>query len=147
MPPVPRHEPYPASNFRVEIDGIPLKGSFSEVSGIQAEADPIEYREGTDPDSVVHRLPGLRKFSNIVLKRGIIGDLTLWNWMQNTLQGTVQRASMAIMLLDENQNEVMRWNFIRAWPCKWTGPALNAKSNEVAIETLEICHEGLEIET
>jgi len=149
MPPVFRTDPYPAYNFEVVVDGISddgasVKGAFSEVSGLGVEMQPIEYRNGNE--SVVRKLIGLRKFTNITLKRGIIGDLTFWNWLVSAMQGQVQRAAMSIILLDENRNPVMRWNFTRAWPCKWTGPGLNAKSNEVAIETMEICHEGMSID-
>ncbi len=150
MPPVFRNDPYPAYSFEVVVDGISddgtsVKGSFSEVSGLETEVKVIEYRNGSD-NNMVRKLPGLNKFANITLKRGIIGDLTFWNWLLTARQGKVQRATLAIILLDENRNPVMRWNFIRAWPCRWTGPALNAKCNEVAIETLEICHEGMEID-
>ena len=150
MPPVFRNDPYLACNFEVEIvgisdDGKSVKGSFSEVSGLQAEIDVIEYRNGTEANSV-RKLTGLHKFTNITLKRGIIGDLSLWNWWLNAARGNVQRAVVVITLLDENRNPVMVWKLTRAWPCKWTGPLLNAKCNEVALETLEICHEGLEIE-
>jgi phage tail-like protein len=150
MPPVFRNDPYPACNFEVVVAGISddggsVKGSFKEVSGLDAEVEVIEYRNGSEPNTV-RKLPGLTKFTNITLKRGIIGDLTFWNWMLAAMQGKVQRADVAIILLDENRNPVMRWNFIRAWPCKWTGSVLNAKCNEVAIETLEICHEGMAID-
>jgi phage tail-like protein len=150
MPPVFRDDPYPAYNFEVVVTGITddgrsVKGSFSEVSGMEAEVDVIEYRNGSEGNTV-RKLPGLDKFGNITLKRGIIGDLALWNWMVSAMQGNVQRATVTIILLDEQHNEVMRWNFRRAWPCKWTGPALNAKSNVIAIESLEICHEGMSID-
>jgi len=150
MPPVFRNDPYPAYNFEVEVTGISddgrsVKGSFQEVSGFDADTNVIEYRNGTE-DITARKLPGLIKYTNIILKRGIIGDLTFWNWMLATIQGKVQRTTVAITLLDENRNPVMRWNFIRAWPCKWKGSVLNAKCNEVAIETLEICHEGMSID-
>lgn len=150
MPPIFRNDPYPAYNFEVIVagisdDGASVKGSFSEVSGLDAEIVPIEYRTGSEPNRV-RKLPGLNKFSNIVLKRGIIGDLTFWNWLVSAMQGNVQRTTVTIVLLDENRNPVMRWNLVRAWPCKWTGPVLNAKSNEIAIETLEICHEGISVD-
>jgi phage tail-like protein len=150
MPPIFRNDPYPAYNFEVIVagisdDGASVKGSFSEVSGLDAEIVPIEYRIGSEPNRV-RKLPGLNKFSNIVLKRGIIGDLAFWNWLVHAMQGNVQRTTVTIVLLDENRNPVMRWNFVRAWPCKWTGPVLNAKSNEIAIETLEICHEGISVD-
>jgi phage tail-like protein len=150
VPPVFRNDPYPAYNFEVVVTGISddgksVRGSFSEVSGLETEVDAIEYRNGSESNRV-RKLTGLTKFTNITLKRGIIGDLTFWNWLVNTMQGNVQRTEVAIILLDENRNPVMRWNFTRAWPCRWTGPVLNAKSNEVAIETLEICHEGMAID-
>jgi len=150
MPPVFRNDPYPAYNFEVIVtgisdDGASVRGSFSEVSGLDAGIVPIEYRTGSEPNRV-RKLPGLSKFSNIVLKRGIIGDLAFWNWLVHAMQGNVQRTTVTIVLLDESRNPVMRWNFVRAWPCKWIGPVLNAKSNEIAIETLEICHEGISVD-
>lgn len=105
----------------------------------------IEYRNGSE-DIRVRKLPGLKKFKNIKLKRGITGDLTFWNWIVTAMNGLVQRADMTITLLDENRNPVMQWHFTLAWPCKWEGTTFNAKGNEVAIETLEICHEGMMIE-
>lgn len=145
-----RDDPYQAFNFEVTItgvsdDGQAVRGSFSEVSGLEVEITPIEYRNGSE-DITVRKIPGLKKFTNITLKRGVVGDLTFWNWIKSALDGQVRRADGTIVLLDENRQEVLRWNFRRAWPCKWTGPTLNAKTNEIAIETIEICHEGLEIE-
>ncbi|MGE3107543.1 MAG: phage tail protein [Phycisphaerales bacterium] len=145
-----RTDPYPALNFQVVItgvldDGSSVRGSFSEVSGLDVEITPIEYRNGSE-DITPRKLPGLKKFTNITLKRGITGDLTFWNWIKSALDGNVQRADGAIILLDESRQPVMSWRFRRAWPCRLSGPGLNAKNNEVAIETLEICHEGLSIE-
>jgi phage tail-like protein len=150
MPAVFREDPYGGYNFEVVItgisdDGTAAKGSFAEVSGIEMDITPIEYRTGTEPNTV-RKLVGLMKVNNIVLKRGIIGDLAFWNWILAATNGDVQRTEGSIILLDEQRQEVMRWNFKRAWPCKWTGPGLNAKNNEIAMETLEICHEGLEID-
>lgn len=149
MSPVQRSDPYPGYNFLIEIsgvseDGAAVSGSFSEVSGLGVEITPIEYRNGSE-DITVRKLPGLKKFTNIVLKRGITGDLEFWNWIADAMDGQVRRADGSIRLLDENRQEVLRFDFSRAWPTKWEGPSLNATSNEVAIETLEICHEGLEI--
>ena len=145
-----RDDPYSAQNFLVTINGVlddgqSIRGSFAEVSGLEVEITPIEYRNGSE-DITVRKLPGLKKFTNIVLKRGITGDLTLWKWIKSVMDGNVQRADGTITLLNENRQAVMVWNFRRGWPCKLTGPALNAKGNEIAIETLEICHEGLEID-
>jgi len=138
-----RNDPFGAFNFLVEIDGV-MKGSFSEVSGLDAEIDPIEYRTG-DEDITVRKIPGLRKYSNITLKRGLTLDHSLWDWMKQGLDGKVVRTTMSIMLLDGARQPVLRWNVREAWPCKWEGPDLNAKGNDVAIETLEICHEGIEL--
>ena len=145
-----RESPYPGINFHVVISGIledgrSIAGSFAEVSGLDVEISPIEYRTGSD-DITVRKMPGLKKFSNVTLKRGVVGDTTLWRWIKTVLDGQVQRADGTITLLDESRQAVMTWRFRRAWPCKWTGPTLNATTNEVALETLEICHEGLEVE-
>jgi len=145
-----REDPYAAYNFEIVINGVSddgrsIRGSFSEVSGLDTDMPPIEYRTGTE-DLTMRKSPGLAKNSPIVIKRALIGDLTLWNWMMETRRGKVRRAEGSIVLLDENRQEVMRWNFRRAWPSKWTGPSLNAKNNEVALETLEISHEGIEID-
>jgi len=138
-----RNDPFGAFNFLVEIDGVTTT-SFSEVSGLDAEIEPIEYRTG-DEDTTVRKIPGLRKYSNITLKRGFTTDLSLWNWMKQGLGGKVMRANMSITLLDGARQPVLRWNVREAWPCKWEGPDLNAKGNDIAIETLEICHEGIEL--
>src|SRR6185436_15898075 len=150
MPPVLRDDPYAGYNFEVIIkgvsdDGTAVRGSFSEASGLEVEVSPIEYRTGSE-DITVRKVPGLKKHPNIVLKRGVIGDLALWNWIVEAMNGLVRRTEGSVVLLDENRREVMRWNFRRDWPSKWTGPGLNAKNNEIAMETLEICHEGLSID-
>ena len=139
-----RNDPYPAQNFAVEIDGIEV-ARFSEVSGLEATVDVIEYRNGSE-DITVRKLPGLVKYSNITLKRGIVGDLSLWRWLSTVREGQAQRRDGVIVLLNERREPVLRIRFRRGWPCRWEGPTLNAQSNEVAMETLEICHEGLEVE-
>jgi phage tail-like protein len=141
MPAPQRKDPYKAFNFLVEIDGVAV-AAFSEVSGLESETAVIEYRTGSD--GTLRKLPGLTKFANLVLRRGITQDRDLWNWRQAVVTGDVQRRNGSVILLDDQRNEVVRWNFAAGWPCKWQGPALNAKNNEVAIETLEIAHEGLE---
>ena len=141
---VQRNDPYLAQNFVVEIDGVNV-AHFAEVSGLEVEIGVIEYRNGSE-DITVRKLPGLAKYSNITLKRGIVGDLSLWQWLGTVRQGNAQRRDGAIVLLDERREPVLRIRFRRGWPRKWVGPTLNAQSNEVAIETLEIAHEGLEIE-
>ncbi|HMF56768.1 MAG TPA: phage tail protein [Pyrinomonadaceae bacterium] len=150
MPPVFRADPYGGYNFEVVIkgisdDGTAVKGSFSEVSGLDVELSPIEYRTGSE-DITVRKLPGLAKYTNIVLKWGVTGDLAFWNWILEGISGKVHRTEGSIILLDEQKQEVLRWNFKRGWPCKMTGPGLNAKNNEVAMDSLEICHEGLSVD-
>jgi phage tail-like protein len=150
MPPVIREDPYGGFNFQVTINGVSddgsaVQGSFMEVSGLETEVSPIDYRNGSE-DIRVRKIPGLKKFTNITLKRGISGHIGLWNWILRAMNGQVQRADGSVALLDENRQQVVRWNFTRGWPCKWTGPGLNAANSEIAMETLEICHEGLEID-
>jgi len=136
-----RTDPYAAFNFLVEIDGITVAG-FSECSGLTTETDHIEYRTG-DKDITVSKLPGLRKFPNIVCKRGLTATTELWQWRLTVINGQTDRRSGSITLLDEGRKRALEWKFTAGWCCKWEGPTLNAKNNEVAIETLEICHEGL----
>ena len=143
MPASQRNDPYKAFNFLVEIDGV-AKAAFSEVSGLESETAVIEYRTGSE--YLTRKLPGLTRYANIVLRHGITQDRELWDWRQNIVDGNPDRRNGMIKLLDDQRNEVVRWNFRNGWPCKWEGPALNAKANEVAIETLEIAHEGLELE-
>ncbi len=139
-----RNDPYSSFNFKIDIEGVTVAG-FSEVSGLDLTTDPIEYRTGDD-DITVRKLPGMRKFSNIVLKRGYTHSKELWEWRKTVMDGKTKRHSGSIMLLDEGRQEVMRWNFDAGWPTKWSGPAMNAKNSEVAIETLEIAVEAIVLE-
>jgi phage tail-like protein len=139
-----RNDPYGQFNFHVEIDGVTVAG-FSEVSGLTTDTNMIEYREGSEPVGTVRKLPGLMKYNNIVLKRGWTADKKLWVWRKKVIDGKTQRTTGAIILLNEARTPALRWNFREGWPSKWEGPALNAKTSEVAIETLEITHEGLEL--
>jgi len=142
MPVGDRKDPYRAYNFLVEIDGITRAG-FRECSGLDASQDPIDYREGTDP-LTARKLPGLNKYSNISLKWGMTDDAELWDWRKKAMDGEIERKNGSIVFMDDTSTEVMRWNFREGWPTKWTGPSFNATGSEVAIETLEIVHEGVE---
>ncbi len=144
MAPVQRDEPYSAFNFIVNFDNLGEAG-FQEVSGLTVETEVIEYREGNDTN-IVRKLPGLTKYSNITLKRGITGDLSLWNWMLATIDGRPERLDGSVSLLNEEREVVLRWLIRRAWPCRYSGPGLVAGSSEVAIETLEIAHEGFRLD-
>lgn len=134
-----RTDPYRGFNFLVEIDGITQAG-FQEVSGLDANTDAVDYREGTDPNHV-RKLTGLNTFSPITLKRGITDSDELWKWRQTVIDGKTQRRNGSIVLRDENGTDKIRWNFSEAWPSKWSGPAFNSTSTAIAIETLEITHE------
>lgn len=138
-----RNDPFANYNFIVEIDSI-AKAAFSEVYGLAVEVEAVDYREGNDPHSAVRKLPGRVKYSNITLKRGYTPDLALWQWMKSVLDGQAVRAAVAITLLDSHRQPAARWQVRAAWPCKYEGPTLNATHNDIAIETLELCHEGLE---
>jgi phage tail-like protein len=138
-----RDDPYAAFNFVVNIDGVPVAG-FEECSGLSAETDAIEYRNGNE-DITVRKLPGLKKFGNITFKRGYTASKDLWQWRKQVLDGKTKRQSGSIVLQNEARQKALTWNFYQAWPRKWDGPTFNAKTNEVAIETLEIVVEGLEL--
>src|SRR4051812_35510693 len=130
-----RVDPYRGFNFRVEIEGTDV-AAFREASGLTFTTDPIEYREGNDPQLHVRKLPGLTKFGNLNLRRGITQDLQLYNWYLTVVNGAPVRKSGAIVLRDEEQQDVVRWRFVEGWICKWEGPAMNATTNEVAIESI-----------
>lgn len=138
-----RLDPYGSFDFLVEIDGITRAG-FQEVSGLDSAIDVTEYREGGD-NITTRKLPGRTKFSNITLKWGSTDDAELMNWHKDWVEGLpgAKRKNGSIVLQDRQGNEKIRWNFFNAWPVKWTGPSLNAKGNDVAIETLELAHEGV----
>jgi phage tail-like protein len=144
MPTGERDDPFSVFNFIVNIDGVTTAG-FSECSGLSMETDPIEYRNGNE-DITVRKLPGLKKFGNITFKRGFTKDKTLWEWRKKVMDGKTERKSGSITLKNEAREDVMHWNFSQAWPRKLDGPTFNAKTNEVAIETLEIVCEGIEVE-
>ena len=147
-----RVDPYRNFNFLVEIDGITQAG-FSDCSGFGASTDPIEYREGnenpgTDPKTA-RKLPGVTKFPNITLKWGLTDSRELYDWYRDVSKGkdlekSKLRKNGSIVLMDLEGQEKLRWNFRNAWPAKWDGPDFTAKGNDVAIETLELAHEGIE---
>jgi phage tail-like protein len=145
MPVGDRKDPYLSYNFLVEIDGITRAG-FREASGLDSTQDPVEYREGTDAFTP-RKLPGIVKYSNISLKWGITDDQELLKWRQASADGKVERRNGSIVLLNSEGQEKVRWNFRDAWPTKWSGPSFNATGNEVAIETLELAHEGLTLQS
>jgi phage tail-like protein len=139
-----RTDPYRGFNFEVQIDNTSV-GGFRECGGLSFTTDPVEYREGTDVPLHVRKLTGLRKFANITLKRGITQNVELWTWYKNILNGKEDKRNGAIVLHDEQHNPVVRWNFENGWITKWEGPAVNATSNDVALESIEIAVERVEL--
>jgi phage tail-like protein len=138
-----RNDPYAQFNFLLEIEGTTAAG-FTEVGGLSAESDMIEYREGSEP-ARMRKLPALFKFSNITLKRGYTQNRELWEWRKTTLDGATERKQGAIILLDEARNPVLRWEFFEGWISKYEGPALNSTANEAAVESIEIAIEDLQL--
>ncbi len=141
--PATRKDPLRGFRFLVEIDGI-VQAGFQEVTVPESAQDPIEYREGTDRPTV-RKIPGLIKYGNVVLKWGATDSLELSNWRKMVEDGKIgeARRNMAIIVLDEEGNEGARWEFNDAWPTKYDAPDLKGTGNEMAIETLEIAHEGM----
>ena len=138
-----RVDPFLNYNFKLEIDGL-TTAAFSEVTMGSMTAQASEYREGTDRPTV-RKLPGAIKYDNIVLKWGLTDSKELYSWYADVAQGKVERKNGSIVLNGLDGTEKLRWNFFQGWPTTWKGPELNAKSNEAAIATLEIAHEGLEM--
>ncbi len=136
-----RLDPYQAFNFLVEIEGI-LAGGFSECSGLNVETEVQEYREG-GLNGYVHAFAGPTKYTPLVLKHGLTQIDGLWGWHQDVVQGTIERKSGTIYLLDQKHIPVMWWDFREAFPVRWTGPAFNAQSSAVATESVELRHRGL----
>jgi phage tail-like protein len=144
MPAPARIDPYRNFRFVVDIDGN--RAGFTSVSGLAAEAEVIEYREGWDGLSSTRKLPGRIKYPNVTLRRGVTTDRFLWDWWKMILAGTVQRRNVGIILLDDDRNEVLRWSLNEAWIAKIEVSDLDAEGNEVAIESIELAHEGLELD-
>jgi phage tail-like protein len=136
-----RHDPFGAFNFLIEIDGI-TRAAFRECSGLDSSQQATDYREGGEPLRM-RKIPGLNTYSNITLTRGITSDCEFWTWRQHAADGHVERRNGSIILLDEKGEEKIRWNFTDAWPVKWTGPSFNATGSDVAVEVLELAHEGI----
>ena len=137
---------WPMPKFRFEVDfGAELKGiTFQEVSGLDHETQVIEYRAGNSKLFSPIKMPGIAKYGNITLKRGIfVRDNKFWSWLDQIKMNTIKRTTVLIKLLDEGGNVTMRWQLNNAWPTKITGTDLKADGNEVAVDTLEIAYEQL----
>ncbi len=138
-----RVDPQISCQFHVEIDGI-AEATFRECSGLEAQTEVMDYEEGGVNDHV-HKLPGRTKFTNVSLKRGVTDSNALWEWYEKVIQGRIERKNISIILFDARSTEVKRWNFERAYPTKWSGPGLKSEENAVAIESMELTHEGMSV--
>jgi phage tail-like protein len=140
-------DPFTGFNFIVDLGGIGGEdtpaGGFKDVEGLEVTIDVLEYRVGNDKTSNVRKLPGLRKFSNVTLKRGFLTDTRLWDWIN---ADPPDKRNVVITLLDEQRASRVRFVLRQAWPVKWSGPDLHAKGTDVAMESLELTHEGLEVQ-
>jgi len=137
-----RNDPYLGFRFIVEIEGL-IVGGFSEVGGLQLEIEVEAFREG-GVNEYMHQIAGPTKYgSHLVLKRGITDDDTLWQWHQDVVNGNIERRNGSVVLCDSAGVETWRWNFIDAYPIKWSASDMKAGSAEVAIESLELVHHGL----
>ena len=146
-----RDQPYGNTNFLVDLGDGNTEGpqaGFCEVSIPEAEVEVIEYRTGNARESGVTKLPGRARYGNVILKRGVIGSLNLYQWWNEVRNGNVNaRRTVTLQLQNEDRTEiVMTWKLLRAWPAKYTGPSLTGKGSDVAIETLELAFERLEVE-
>jgi len=136
--------PLPKFHFQVKWDANVM--SFQEVSGLDIQSEEIKYRHGDSPEFSVVKMPGLKKVGNVTMKKGIFkGDNKFWDWFKEIKMNTIKRVPVTISLLDEAGAPTMVWTLANAWPTKVTGTDLKAEGNEVAIESIEIVHEGLTI--
>ncbi|MDP2715123.1 phage tail protein [Rheinheimera sp.] len=137
--------PLPKFYFQVKWDSEVM--SFQEVSGLDIEAQIIEYRAGDNPVFSATKMPGLKKSGNVTMKKGVYkSDNKFWAWFSQIKMNTIKRLPITISLLDEAGGTTMVWTLTNAWPTKITGTDLKSDGNEVAIETIEIVHEGITID-
>jgi phage tail-like protein len=138
---------YPLTSFHFTVSWGGDNIGFSEVSGLSVENQPIEYRDGLmSAKTLPLKRPGLRKAGNISLKRGIVAaNNELYTWFNNFGEPNVTRRTLVITLLNDEGNPVFVWTIAEAWPVKCEGPGLKASGNEIAIETLELAHEGITV--
>ncbi|MFN8307162.1 MAG: phage tail protein [Ferruginibacter sp.] len=143
---MPDNWPIPKFQFQVIIDGEHI--SFTEVSGLDMETQVIEYRHGNNQVFSAVKTPGIAKNGNVTLKKGVLAkDSKFWSWFSAIKMNTLQRKEVVINLLDEKGTVAMSWKLTNAWPSKVTGTDLKADGNEVAVETIELAHEGILIES
>jgi len=137
-----RFDPYVGCNFWVLSTAFVI-GGFREVSGLSGNVELKSYAEG-GRNGYLHQLPGEVRWPNLVLSRGVIDSDALWSWYDDVSRGKIHRKSIIVMMLDRAGQPAMFWRVKQAIPVKWTGPALDATSDQVAVESLELAHKGIE---
>lgn len=138
---------YPLPKFHFLVDWGGTKIGFSEVTGLEVETQVIEYRDGVMPEYSKIKMPGMQKYGNITLKRGVFqGDNEFYDWWNSVKLNTIERRDLTISLLNEEHEPVMVWKVKNAWPSKVKSTDLKSDGNEVALESLELVHEGLTME-
>ena len=138
---------WPLPKFFFQVKWGDQEMSFQEVTGLDVEAQPIEYRHGDSKEFAPIKMPGIKKVGNVTMKKGIFkSDNKFWEWFEQIKMNTIKRVPVTISLLDETNAPTMVWNLANAFPTKITGTDLKSDGNEVAVETIEIAHEGLTIE-
>jgi len=143
--------PYPLTtlNFEVSWGDSQNTSNFSEVSGLTMEAEVVEYRGGADRAQSVRKQPGLKKFGNVTLKRGIVpaeAGNGLFDWYNTISAGSVARRDVTVSLLNEERTPVMTWKIQSAWPVKIEGPGLKSTGTDIALESVEFACESIAIE-
>jgi phage tail-like protein len=139
---------YPLPKFHFQVEWGGTKIGFSEITGLQTEIEVIEYRDGASPEYSKVKMPGMQKFNNITMKRGVFqSDNEFYEWWNTVKMNKIQRRDLTISLLNEEHEPVMVWKVKNAWPAKIESTDLKADGNETAIETAEVVHEGLVIQS
>ena len=138
--------PMPKFRFDVDIGTWFKEVSFQEVSGLDKEVQVIEYRASNSPQFSTIKMPGIVKYGNVTMKRGVfVGDNMFWDWMSKITMNTVPRCNVIIRLLNENGKVTMQWTLANAWPTKITSTDMKSDGNEVAVDSIEIAYETLTI--
>lgn len=140
---------YPLTGFHFSVEWNGEKDesvAFSEVTGLNVYTKPIEYREGSNKDYTTYKMPGLKTFNNVMLKRGsMAADNGFFDWINTMVNNTVERRNVAIKLLDENHEPVITWSLNNAFPVKYDPGSLNASDGKVLIESLELAYESFTV--
>jgi len=138
---------WPLPKFHFEVKIADEEWFFQEVSGLETEVEVLEYRHGKSKQFAPFKMPGMKKVSDVTLKKGIFtGDTKLFDWFKEVRLNTIDRKTIIISLLNEDQNPEIVWKLTNAFPKKIESTNLNAQGNEIAIETIVLSHEELEIE-